>query len=305
MSLRRCGSRAIALVGLVVLVLAAFLMMVSRASASEKLSQGEIKLLKSILPHVSYIGAGVGGKATIRFSGVNVQVVNGEGKTASVNGAGNLVIGYDENAGKHAQIGSHDLILGEEQTFTSFGAILGGVRNIASGVHSFVVGEGNTASGERTSVSGGSGNTASETSSSVSGGSGNTASGLSSAVSGGSGNRANWINTSVSGGEHNEAGNLGDSVSGGRYNYADGGGYAYGEEPGGASVSGGEHNRAFQIGSSISGGAYNEAIGCGSWVGGGYKNVSGSASGFCEGGPFTAIFGGKELKAPKEYEAIP
>ena len=29
---------------------------------------------------------------------MNVQVVNGEGKTASVNGEGNLVIGYDEDA---------------------------------------------------------------------------------------------------------------------------------------------------------------------------------------------------------------
>ncbi len=141
--------------------------------------------------------------------------------------------------------------------------------------------------------------------SSVSGGSDNMADGLFSSVSGGSTNRANWINTSVSGGEDNEAGNIGDSVSGGRFNYAGGGGYEYGEDPGGASVSGGEHNTAGQIGSSVSGGAYNQADGCWSWVGGGSENTVGPTTGFCEGATFASIFGGKELGASKEYEAIP
>ncbi len=43
----------------------------------------------------------------MQFSGVNVQVVSGAGETnAAVNGEGNLVIGYDENPGKHEQSGS-------------------------------------------------------------------------------------------------------------------------------------------------------------------------------------------------------
>ena len=37
--------------------------------------------LLSILSHVKYVESGVGGKPTIQFSGVNVQIVNGEGKT--------------------------------------------------------------------------------------------------------------------------------------------------------------------------------------------------------------------------------
>jgi hypothetical protein len=77
---------------------------------------------------MTYVASGVGGP-TIQFSGVNVQVVNGEGKTASVNGDGNLVVGYDENAGKNDQTGSHNVILGGEQTFTSLGGILGGFKN--------------------------------------------------------------------------------------------------------------------------------------------------------------------------------
>jgi hypothetical protein len=294
----------------------------AKYTATSLLPETEQQKLQTILPYIKYVASGVGGKPTIQFSGVNLQVVNGEGKTASVNGEGNLVIGYDENAAKHEQTGSHDLVLGEEQTFTSYASILGGLRNTASGAESFIVGEGNTASGEGASVSGGrgnkaesgdsvsggSGNTAENgtgESSSVSGGGGNTAAGQDSSVSGGGGNRANWINTSVSGGEGNAAGNKGDSVSGGRHNVAMGGGYAYGEDPGGASVSGGEYNKAFQIGSSISGGEYNEADGCWAWAGGGYKNKSGTTEGFCEGGTFTSIFGGKELSATHAYEAIP
>ena len=63
------------------------------------------------------MASGIDGKPTVQGSAANVQLVNGEGKTASANGEGNLVIGYDENGGGHAQTGSHDLILGEEQTF--------------------------------------------------------------------------------------------------------------------------------------------------------------------------------------------
>ena len=47
--------------------------------------------LISILPHITFKSAGVGGKPTIRFSGVNVQVVSGSGSTAgAVNGEGNV-----------------------------------------------------------------------------------------------------------------------------------------------------------------------------------------------------------------------
>jgi hypothetical protein len=58
---------------------------------------GGLETLSKILPHTNYVEKGIAGKPTIQFSGVNVQIVNGEGKTASVNGDGNLVIGYDEN----------------------------------------------------------------------------------------------------------------------------------------------------------------------------------------------------------------
>src|SRR5438094_794188 len=60
----------------------------------------------------TFISSGVGGGPTVQFAAVNVQVVNGAGATASVNGRGNLVVGYDENPSARPQTGSHDLILG-------------------------------------------------------------------------------------------------------------------------------------------------------------------------------------------------
>jgi hypothetical protein len=167
---------------------------------------GGLEMLNQILPHMSYVESGVAGKPTIQFSGVNVQIVSGSGSTKTgVNGVGNLVIGYDENPGKHAQTGSHDLILGEEQTFTSFGGILAGRAN--------------TISGPLASVTGGLNNVASGEASWASGGQHNTASGFDSSISGGQLNEAGFIG-SVSGGAQNHASRGSSWVGGGRENNA-------------------------------------------------------------------------------------
>ena len=51
------------------------------------------------------------GKPTIRVEGANLQVVSGPGATSgTVNGTGNLVVGYDEGTG--SQTGSHNLPAG-------------------------------------------------------------------------------------------------------------------------------------------------------------------------------------------------
>src|SRR4051794_41315966 len=72
--------------------------------------------LLAVLPHMSVISSGVGGKPTIRSTGVNVQIVSGSGTTnGTVNGEGNLVLGYDESPG--SQTGSHNLILGLGQAY--------------------------------------------------------------------------------------------------------------------------------------------------------------------------------------------
>jgi hypothetical protein len=135
----------------------------------------ELEALNRILPHVDYVEGGVGGKPTIQFSGVNVQIVNGEGKTESLNGEGNLVIGYDESTGR-TQTGSHNLILGEQQAFSSFGGLLAGYGNTVSGREATVSGGAlNTASGFYTSITGGMHNIARVEAASVQGGSTNLA----------------------------------------------------------------------------------------------------------------------------------
>jgi hypothetical protein len=139
------------------------------------LSEPEESELKALLKYVKVQPFGVAGKPTVQVSGANVQIVSGAGKTnAAVDGAGNLVIGYDENPG--TQTGSHNLILGEQQTFTSFAGMVGGFGNAIKGAYASVTGGAlNTASGELSSISAGEGNTAKGTRASVSGGKTNTA----------------------------------------------------------------------------------------------------------------------------------
>jgi hypothetical protein len=238
------------------------------------LSEPEQQELKALLKYTKVLPSGVGGKPTVQVSGANVQIVNGESKTATSNGAGNLVIGYDENAGAHAQTGSHDLILGEEQTYTSYAGILAGKKNTISAPFASVTGGlFNTASGEAASVSSGEGNTASAVVSSVSGGGLNKATFKEASVSGGFASEASGENASVSGGVNNKATAIFASVSGGDFNTA----------------TGGE--------GSISGGDTNTASGTFSWVGGGASNNAKAN--------VSSIFGGKGFTTSVEYEAIP
>jgi hypothetical protein len=145
----------------------------------------------------------VDGNDTLRFSEMNVQVVNGTGTTdGPPNGLGNLIVGYNAQRPTAAtRTGSHYLVVGDRHAWTRFGGILAGF--------------GHTAIGDWASVSGGYGNTASASSSSVSGGYGNTASASSSSVSGGGWNTASDMSASVSGGVNNTAGGMYSSVLGG------------------------------------------------------------------------------------------
>ncbi len=138
------------------------------------------------------------------IEGVNVHVRSGSGTTddgcrfvhppcESLTGLGNVIVGYNEPSLRvqPERTGSHNLVLGELHSYSSFGG--------------FVAGRFNTVSGPYASVSGGVLNEASGFESSVSGGSGNEASGSSSSVSGGSSNRASGARSSVSGGRGREA----------------------------------------------------------------------------------------------------
>jgi len=116
---------------------------------------------------------GVNGPHLI-FKGVNVHVLSGSGATVdTTTGLGNLIIGYNEvdpSVGLN-RTGSHNLVGGQMNSFSSSGgvvfgmrnairgqyaAILGGERNIASGPNSTILGGGlNTANGQFSTVYGG------------------------------------------------------------------------------------------------------------------------------------------------------
>ncbi len=101
----------------------------------------------------------VGGTNTLlTIKGVNVQIVDGMHKTSSTSGLGNLILGYNAagNNSGDVRTGSHNLILGDQNNYESYGGIVAGYNNTISGAYASVSGgTGNTASGYTASVSGG------------------------------------------------------------------------------------------------------------------------------------------------------
>jgi hypothetical protein len=198
---------------------------------------GRVNALEHTLTHVSSV-TGNGGRPEVVITGANLRIVNGLRGTATANGLGNLVVGYNEprDSGHNERTGSHNVVVGIGHNFSGFGGLVAGRQNEIRGAFSSVSGGfDNTASGESASVSGGIFNRASGLSSSVSGGFDNTASGNAAAVSGGDGNTASGNAAAVSGGHGNTASAYTAAISGGEANTARG--FA-------ASVSGGRHHLA-------------------------------------------------------------
>lgn len=156
---------------------------------------------------------------TVLFSGVNVQIVNGQDSTSAMpNGLGNLIVGYNEvntsgspfcsrgvyldetscrteghTWGTSHKTGSHYVVVGAGNSYTRFGGIVAGWRNASTAAWA--------------SVTGGAFNKAAHDYSAVSGGFGNIAYGLYASVSGGYGGTAAGDYSSVSGGRSRTAGN--------------------------------------------------------------------------------------------------
>lgn len=97
----------------------------------------------------------------IMFKGVNVHVQSGSGATdnnaAPFTGLGNLIIGYNENTPTPtlARTGSHNLVGGGMNSFSSVGGIVFGYQNTISGPYANVVGGSvNVAQGPNSTVYG-------------------------------------------------------------------------------------------------------------------------------------------------------
>ena len=183
-----------------------------------------VSALERTLKHVSSV-TGEGGRPEVVVTGANLRIVNGLRGTATANGVGNLLLGYNEPRpdGDNERTGSHNVVVGLGHNFSSFGGLVVGRHNAIPGAFASVSGGfDNTASGESASVSGGAFNRASGPSASVSGGFDNTAGGNAAVVSGGDGNTASGHTAAVSGGHGNTASGHTAAISGGEANRARG-----------------------------------------------------------------------------------
>jgi hypothetical protein len=163
--------------------------------------------------------------ADIVISGANLHIANGLGSTQTNNGLGNLVIGYNEprGGGQDVRTGSHNLVFGQLNNYSSFASVITGFNNQATAFYAFcATGRDNIPSGNYASVTGGQGNAASGLLSSISGGASNAASGATSWVGSGNFNTAFGQLSAVSGGQENAATNTYASVTGGFANQASG-----------------------------------------------------------------------------------
>jgi hypothetical protein len=241
--------------------------------------------------------------ATALFSGVNVKIVNGAGQTDSINGLGNLVVGYDEtNLDRGSdKSGSHNLVVGSQNNYSSYGGTVLGHRNTISGPYAGVTGgRDNLADGPHSSVTGGFLNEARtvrmfDSAPMVSGGTKNVAlggaPGGAPSISGGTGNRATsgpvyGSAPSIGGGSGNRAGGICASVVGGIENTS---GVSDGLC---SSILGGEGNVAIGRASVVVGGSENTVSGL-YWpviVGGSDNTAGGIGAASILGGQGQSLF---------------
>jgi hypothetical protein len=215
-------------------------------------------------PYVRVVEDTLGGVRgpNVVLTGVNLHLRSGSGSTSDgshdaetgeftpgkLTGLGNLIVGYDEITPLHEDVrsGSHNLVLGDGNAFSSFGGLVAGRENLAGAPYASVLG-----------------------------GAFGIATGAYSVVGGGMANFASGEGASVTGGDHNEASGFGASVLGGYLNVA------AGQQ---ASVTGGAQNGAMSEGTVVNGGSKNLARGFATVVNGGFENVAdGYESTICGG----------------------
>ncbi len=168
--------------------------------------------------------------SNIFITGANVHIRNGLGSTDGsdssnpprTNGLGNLIVGYNEPPPCPPaticlnRLGSHNVVIGPEHTYTSYGGLITGDRNRITDIYSVAVGGFlNQSTGAYSGTFSGSGNQATGNFSTVTGGASNTASGGTSHISGGRQNNATGGFSTVSGGRENTSSGNSATVGGG------------------------------------------------------------------------------------------
>jgi hypothetical protein len=177
------------------------------AALKQRLAQAEGKLV-----YVSVQGN------DMFITGANLHIRNGLGSTngnpadpravnlaqTTVNGLGNLIIGYNAPGGisnESSRDGSHNLVVGDFNYYSSFGAIVAGRDNAALAPYASTLGgRTNRAEAEFSSVVGGAFNITDGSTAAILGGNANEASDIDATVCGGNGNQATARFSSVGGG---------------------------------------------------------------------------------------------------------
>eukprot|EP00457_Paulinella_chromatophora_P010056 gb/GEZN01010143.1/.p1 GENE.gb/GEZN01010143.1/~~gb/GEZN01010143.1/.p1 ORF type:complete len:322 (+),score=31.46 gb/GEZN01010143.1/:140-1105(+) len=161
-----------------------------------------------------------GGDSKLTITGCNLFVNNGAGSGNTVlNGVGNIFVGYNDNPG--SQTGSHNLIVGNGHTFTSYGGFLAGVQNTISAPHASIAGGcqnvvGIAGLGEFGAILGGFQNKVTNDKGAIVGGFDNNAGGKLSVVVGGQSNGAIGELSSALGGDNRDVTGLKKTCHGGR-----------------------------------------------------------------------------------------
>jgi hypothetical protein len=159
-----------------------------------------------------------------------------------------------------------------------------GPSNSNAGTGAFVVGQGNSASGAYSSVTGGEDNSVGSSHSHIGGGSENKVDGDYASVGGGEMNHAAGAKSAIAGGVDNQAVGVYSTVGAGRSNTAgDAAGDTCATVAGGhgnlamamfATVGGGQNDTASGVRATVAGGGRNRASGGNATVGGGWNNAA-------------------------------
>lgn len=242
----------------------------------------------------------------IFIDSANLHVRNGGGITDGANGFGNIIIGYNELRGDATddRSGSHMLVLGSGNNFTSFGGVVSGELNSTEAPFSSIIGgDGNSTFSvmdftggftKNMAIIGGRQNIAVGTGGVAVGGFQNdvTVDGGAAVLAGGRDNSAQFGNTFIGGGRSNITLGFNSAILGGRDNIT--GILGTFNVASYSSISGGRDNATTNAYASISGGRDNIANGFVSSISGGRTNTT--------DGSYSSISGGNTASAPATFD---
>jgi hypothetical protein len=96
--------------------------------------KGRLAALETKLAHVTVSGN------DLFINGANLHLTNGTGATETANGLGNLIIGYNELRGAgDDRSGSHNLVVGIRNNYSSYGGLVGGAQAAISAPYSTAI----------------------------------------------------------------------------------------------------------------------------------------------------------------------